>query len=398
MPDSLFSRTTCIIIAVVVVSLSGLACNKPASNSTAPAATPSAEAHEESISAPPGSEMTMTADDESSQAANTGDHADESPVGAFWLKDHDTLRVVSYNILWNNIFPHVNPTNAQRFARVVRALDPDILAMQEIGTHPGDRDKPNAPTFTADDVRKLLNTITADTPEISWHVYQGTTNVIASKYPLSMTAQKTAIGGERRLAMALVDLPDDRYNVDAYILNNHFKSAGGERNQQLRQLQADAIVNHLRDARTKGGNIDLPANTPILVVGDFNIVGGPQPLKTVITGNIIDEKTYGPDFAIDWDSTSLTDAHPTHNRTGKDDYTWRKDSSRYEPGRLDYIIYADSVLRAENSFILNPATMSEKQRTAAGLKPLDVIVGDREGEYDHLPLVVDFTIITPRNN
>ena len=85
------------------------------------------------------------------------------------------------------------------------------------------------------------------------------------------------------------------------------------------------------------------------VVGDFNIVEGLDPLNTLIDGNIFDQSTYGADSPPDWDGSSSLDARPLHNIVGPDDYTWRNDSSQFDPGRLDYVIYTDSVWRRRTS-------------------------------------------------
>ena len=55
-------------------------------------------------------------------------------TGTFIDRDQATdLRVVSYNVLWNTIFPGEDPTQAAKFARVVQAIDADIWNLQEIG-------------------------------------------------------------------------------------------------------------------------------------------------------------------------------------------------------------------------------------------------------------------------
>lgn len=59
------------------------------------------------------------------------------------------------------------------------------------------------------------------------------------------------------------------------------------------------------------------------VIGDLNMVGGPQPLDTLLNGDIVDESTYGADSSPDWDGSALTDAHPLHNAAVTADYTWQ---------------------------------------------------------------------------
>lgn len=309
-------------------------------------------------------------------------------TGTFIDRQQSTdLRVVSYNVLWDTIFADVDSIQAAKFERVVQAIDADIWNLQEIG----DPFCGGCIPKDADDVRDLLDTL-APLSSGSWHVHQGNDNVIASKYPLSMTATDTSPSGDRGQAIALVDLPDADFDVDFYFMNNHYKCCGDEggSEDQQRQQQSDAIVNWLRDARTPGGFVDLPSGTPFAVLGDLNMVGGLQPLQTLLDGNIIDEFTYGTDSPPDWDGSNLTDVHPMHNATDPNFYTWRNDNSRFDPGILDFVIYSDSVVDVANNFVLNTVTMSAADRLATGLQEFD-ITADLVGEwYDHLPLIVDF--------
>jgi len=291
------------------------------------------------------------------------------------------LRVVSYNVMFDSIFPDQNPAQAEKFVRVIRALDPDILNLQEIK-------RPE------EDVLTLMNQVSPLGGSKSWHVHQGRNNVIVSKYPLTEKATDTIPAGQRGQAIALVDLPDDRYQIDLYIMNNHYKCCGdsGGPEDQKRQKQSDAIVNWICDARTTGGKIDLPSNTPIIVCGDLNLVGGLQPLNTLLNGNIIDSETFGTGCLPDWDNSELTDACPLHNATGPDTYTWRNDHSEYDPGQLDFVIYTDSCLEAVYSYVLNTAEVSPNQLSAKGLQMYDVTIDQNGEHFDHLPVIVDFQV------
>jgi endonuclease/exonuclease/phosphatase family metal-dependent hydrolase len=214
------------------------------------------------------------------------------PTGTFIdREDLLDLRLVCYNVGWNSIFPDVSANAAAKFARLMPALNPDILALQEVGLHPQDRDKSDARKWTADDVVKLMNQIAPLPKGATWHGWQGSDCVTVSKYPLKMTADTLDPPGERKLALALVDLPDEDFNVDLYILNNHFKCCDAEKNDPLRQQQSDALVAWLRDARTPGGKLDLPKATALVIVGDLNIVGSVQPIETLVRGDIQDERS-----------------------------------------------------------------------------------------------------------
>jgi endonuclease/exonuclease/phosphatase family metal-dependent hydrolase len=286
------------------------------------------------------------------------------------------LRMFTYNVNFDQIFPQVSPQNAAKFQRLIRATQPDIVNLQEISS------------YSAEDVVALMNSIAPLPAGASWFGHKGSDNVIVSKYPLSLTRTGTIPAGDRGQAIAMVDLPDQQYARDFYLLNNHYKCCGGF--DHRRQEQSDAIVNWLRDARTAGGFVELPGHTAMAVVGDLNIVDGLGPLNTLITGDILDEVTYGPDSPPDWDGSSNLDARPLHNILGPDDYTWRNDSSPFDPGRLDYVIYSDNILDGANQYVINTTTMALADLIAADLQLNDVVLDPTAGQFDHLPLITDF--------
>lgn len=306
----------------------------------------------------------------------------------------EDLRVVSYNILNNSIFPDVNLIQAQKFGRVVNALDADIWNLQELTRPPSD-------------VVDLLNGLQPLPGGATWHAHVGGDNTIVSKYPLSLTATTTipngSLGFFDQVGLALVDLPDATFPADLYIMNGHFKCCGNNISPDIpsseefqRQEEADALANWMRDARTPGGFIDLPAETPMMVVGDLNIVNDPgllDPLGTLLSGDIFDEATFGPDSPPDWDGTSLADAHPLHNVGGPADYTWRNDLGSFDPGRLDYILYTDSILEEAHKFVLNTVDMTAGELAATGLQEFDITVDLVGQRFDHLPVVVDFRFL-----
>ena len=286
------------------------------------------------------------------------------------------LRVVSYNIFNDAIFPPSDdPFNdvPERFRRVVNALQPDVLAVQEI------RD------FTASETAALLDSVAPLPGGANWHAHKNSDNVILSRFPFLLT---TSQAGH---ADALIDLPDADYAQDFFVLNDHLPCCS---NEVDRQFEADRIVRWIDDARSPGGSITLPDETPFVLLGDFNIVGSGQPLDTLVTGDIINT-FIGPDSPPDWDGTPLTDSRPLHNASGPNDYTWRNDTSRFPPGRLDYILYSDSVVETANSFVLNTTILSASERLATGLQSNDVLINAGSGFFDHLPVVVDFRLAAP---
>jgi hypothetical protein len=126
------------------------------------------------------------------------------------------------------------------------------------------------------------------------------------------------------------------------------------------------------------------------VLGDLNIVEGPQPLETLLDGNIVNNALFGPDSPPDWDGSRNADAFPLHNGAGPESYTWRNDLEPFDPGRLDYITYTDSALRLGKRFVLNTVAMSDALLASTGLQRFDAILDNVGQNYDHLPVVVDF--------
>ena len=186
--------------------------------------------------------------------------------------------------------------------------------------------------------------------------------------------------------MALIDLPDQMFARDAYILGVHFKCCHTNGSEDIkRQKSADAIATWMGDARFAGNNINLPFGTPMILTGDMNLVGGPQPELTLISGDVVEETDYCPDVKGDWDNTNLLDLVPVDPNTG-DDFTWQG-SGWYEPSNLDRIMVTESVLNIGNNFIFNTDTMSQQELKLLGVNESDTW---QSVTSDHLPIVMDF--------
>ncbi len=288
---------------------------------------------------------------------------------------------MSWNVDYDHIFPAVDATRAAKFVRVFNAVSPDVLCLQEIYNH------------SQSQLKTLMDSVQPlGTPD-GWYVYVDTNggNAIVSKYSLSLQQDNPVVHGSGNCGMALIDLPNAQFSQDLYMMNVHYKCCNGFDTQ--RQSSSDGMVNWMRDARTAGGSITLPTGTPMIVMGDLNLVQSPQPLTTLLDGNVQDNVTFGADSAPDWDGSNNSVLTPFHNVTGSDTYTWRNDGSSFAPSRLDFITYTDSVLNSTHSFILNTTTMTAGDLTATGLQLLDSCFDNIGSEFDHLPLVADFTVV-----
>jgi hypothetical protein len=299
-----------------------------------------------------------------------------TPTGTFLDRTNiSDLRVATWNVYNDSVFT----TRQAKFDRVADAVDADVWCFQEMYSH------------TPAQTKTLMDTVRPLGTSSGWHVYQSGEHAIASKFPLSMGRNDTAPVGYRPIAMALSDLPDSRFTNDLYLMDVHYRCCGDTANDPFRQKQSDALVNWMHDARTPGGTITLPAGTAMAVLGDYNLVGGPQPLNTLLDGNIIDNTTYGADSAPDWDGGTNADAFPRHNNDpAGPTWTWRNDNDVFAPGRLDFVTWTDSVLASPKRFVLNSFSMTAADRAAVGMQQYDTLLDNVGANYDHLPVVIDF--------
>jgi len=277
------------------------------------------------------------------------------------LLEKTGTRLVSYNTLNTGI---LEQDRQSKFQRILQALNPDIIALQEHS-----------------EWNEIGDIISSWFPEDTW--YQGYTFrdlVVLSKYPI--INQANLINSERTMCALLQT--DDPINPYLLILNSHFSCCD---NDDDRQDQVDELVQVLREWRLNdNGPFELPEGTPMFHVGDFNFVGYREQIETVSAGDIQDEATYGIDYPLDWDGTAITDlfSRHTHKRMA---YTWRSDGSSFNPGKLDYVLYTDSNLSILNHFVLNTLAMPDSV-----LNEWELEAEDTNEASDHLPRIVDFMV------
>jgi exonuclease III len=307
-------------------------------------------------------EVSQTGDrvpDEGSLAVVVSDAPPAPPLAvSLERRDPNDVRVLTWNVLFDGLFKRPAP-----FLRVLRAIDPDVICFQEIWSH------------TA---REAADQVSLALPGTTWYGESTTEGLVVSRYPFLETGAIDKAGNY----WALVDLPDDRYSADISVVSAHPPCCDKEKE---RQNELDAVAAWLRDLVTPGGR-DLPAGTPIVVAGDMNLVGGANQVRTLVAGEIADETTFGPSHPADWDLTPLSDAEPRH-AGGRDTFTWRDAGSSFAPGRLDYIVYSDSVARVGNAFVL-----ATEELDAATLERYGLRADDTVAASDHLPVVVDLTL------
>jgi len=285
------------------------------------------------------------------------------PPVALERREEDGIRILTWNVLFDGLFKRPAP-----FLRVLRAIDPDVICFQEVWSH------------TA---RHAADQVSLAIPEATWHGAHTTDGLIVSRYPF-LDARAIDEAGNY---WALVDLPDDRFAVDLSVVSAHPPCCD---NEVGRQEQLDGIAAWLRDLAAPGG-AGVPYGTPTVVAGDMNLVGGASQVETLLAGTIANEEAYGPSHPADWDGTPLADADPRH-AGGTENHTWRSARDSFAPGKLDYVVYSDSVLKLGNAFVLATEELSEADLRRYGLRRNDTVEAS-----DHLPVVADLIPIDGRS-
>lgn len=282
------------------------------------------------------------------------------PITLERLNESD-LRVVSYNTLNEGILDN---DRRDHFKRILQTIDPDIIALQEHS-----------------DWNEIYDIIQSWFPQDQWYAsWTYRDLVILSRFEIIHDAN--IISSDRTMA-ALLDT-ENELGKNLLIFNSHLSCCD---NDEDRQQQVDEFSSLWRDwIKEESGPFELEEGTPFIHLGDFNYVGFSQQVETIKNGDIINESDYGSDFLPDWDSTGIVDlfSRQTHKRMG---YTWRKDGSSFNPGKLDYIFYSDASIDTGKHYILNTLAMDQ-----GTLDNYNLQFDDTQEASDHLPLVFDIVV------
>jgi endonuclease/exonuclease/phosphatase family metal-dependent hydrolase len=295
--------------------------------------------------------------------------SDVAPTLSLAKTDPEDIRVTGWNVQNDGLFDGGSSAAAQN--RLLDAIDPDVLILCEVWNH------------DANETRAIIEQHLPSGVGENWYsVKRDNGNVIVSRFAITDSWE---VNPGYRITAALLEL-GAAYPTDLLVIANHWRCCTADND---RQEEADSVIEFLADARTPGGVITLPADTPIVLAGDFNLVGWRQQLETILTGDIINQGLYGPDSPPDWDGTDLA-VPPSRHPDGRAGDTWRNPFSSFYPGVLDWIFYTDSAATLKNHFILETRTMLAATLSANGL-----FSGDTFTSSDHAPRVADFSLVDP---
>lgn len=277
--------------------------------------------------------------------------------------DSQFLRFMTWNIRRDDLF---EPSLFDEYSRILKAIDPDIITFQEVYDH------------NSEDLKTLMESILPSEEGEEWFTFREANDIaLASRYNIIGNWLPSKNSGNRAF---LIDL-SPVYTKNLLVVGVHPPCCA---NDAGRQNEVDAMMAFLREEMQGGGAFQLDPGTPVIFAGDFNFVGDKRQLETMLTGDIMDNATWGADFAPDWDGTLLRDAVPRHSRLSQT-YTWQNEFSPFSPGRLDFIIFTDSAIDMEKSYVLRTEEMIPDSLSKYGLLSEDTRLAS-----DHLPVVADF--------
>ena len=265
------------------------------------------------------------------------------------------IRLVSWNVFFAR--PLANP---EPFARIFRALNPDIIMLQE---------------WEKVDGRSLAAWFDTHVPrETPWHALTSTGWGVAlvSRTPLA------------RLGLAKVARPDgapaDDFRPDeslrvvaartdtvlgpVEIASIHLRCCGYAGSWQDRARVAEVRTIH----RMLSSAFDAQASIRV-VGGDFNLVGSREPLEVLSAGL----GRGGGDLLPARTPLVGDQAH----------HTWRDPRSRFTPGRLDWILYDGAAAVEAESFVFDTRGLRPEALAQANLELTDSDVSD------HFAVVLD---------
>ena len=276
-------------------------------------------------------------------------------------RHEDDIRIVTYNNLNEGM---IDPEREPHFRRILQALDPDVIAIQEHW-----------------EWNEIDDVVQSWFPDEQWYAsWTYRDLVVLSRFPILNDAN--LISSERTMC-TLLDT-EDELGKNLLVINSHLSCCGSN---DARQEQVDEFMGLWRSWLTDGnGPFELENETPFVHVGDFNFVGYRQQVETIRIGDIMNENNYGEDFLPDWDSTEIVDlfSRHTHKRMG---YTWRSDGSSINPGKLDYVFYSDATIDTGKHYTLNTLAMDTESLAEYGLE-----WDDTQEASDHLPRVFDISL------
>src|SRR6056297_1766777 len=286
-------------------------------------------------------------------------------AGTLPTRADGTLRIMSVNVRRGGPLEEPEP-----LARIVTAVDPDVVLLQEWDQ----RDSQDARSSAAR-TAALAHWFDTHVPgERPWRARRSQAHGVAivARHELSR------LGPDRVFFSppAEADSPDLRTvryiaaRVDSplgpvAVASIHLSCCGAPGSVEDRERAAQAAALHAAfSAAVAKTDIGM-----VVIGGDFNLVGEVRPRTVVAT-------------SLDLDGSALAVA-PALAPGDRAATTWRDPRSRFSPSQLDFLLYSDATAELRTAFVADTATLSEAALLRTGLLPDDAAFSD------HLAVVID---------
>jgi endonuclease/exonuclease/phosphatase family metal-dependent hydrolase len=290
------------------------------------------------------------------------------------------LRVLVWNVANEGI-----RDRAERFRRILAAVDADLLVLDEVGGVVGregtgqflasiDSGRTREPwRFTYGGGGGYQRTVIAartdvtELPEFQRIAFSDsmTARLLAAVPAATRERQRNSLRDGLATGGAIVSMNGKRLAVFGVDL----QSAGNAPDswQELRrQAEASMVRDVARSAIKAHGPVDA-----VIAAGDHNLVATWRPLTTL--GEI--------GIAVGRRPLSVAEVLQLDGATAA---TWDGNGGQFPPGRLDWLSYSDATLQVLGGFVFDVADLGERWRVAHHLEP-----DDSRKSSDHRPVVVD---------
>ena len=288
------------------------------------------------------------------------DEPGTTPVVSIPRCPADAIRLMSWNVRFGGLLEQKD-----RAGRILKALQPDIILLQEL-----------VDEQTAVAVASFLDE-TLGTRGGAWQVGASPAgsrlrSMVAARgmAPPEMVNMIRMQTDESRFVRAVamkIDLGNERRLLACSIHLRCCGSVGGKEDLQ-RVEEASMIQRSLEQLLEEWGCQD------IVIGGDLNLVGSRLPLQVLATG-------------LDPSGGDLEIAHPLQ-LDGDSLATWADPSgnaaSAFTPGRLDWLLYSGSSLESLQAFILDTSDLSMQ-----ALDEYQLEAEDAPLLSDHFPVILD---------
>lgn len=371
----------------------------------------------------------------------------DPPAGEYGKEVPTDLRVMTWNV--EDALCRTNDKtestgiveNWEACARIVAALKPDVLLIQEAADNSG-----NGTGSGADSQTQLATVLDLFVnggsdpfeggavsayvrkydPSLSYpYIYASTDtdgfnrNALISRYPFAdlngdgkslasdmpiLLGDKYATGfdgGIRGWINAEIDLPDATYAGDLVIGNSHFK-AGGSSSDQNQRIKAAQNIAYFIDHMYNGAGTGTP--DPNSVIFDSPTITQLLDEDTVVItgGDLNQDESGGSKGPVAWVAEAAVAGGMTDgtDRDGTDmeydaatDPFTGNDATIGSSSKLDYLLWQDSIASTRRQFVFNTSTVNG----GGGQLPPEIIGaffpnGLSSLAADHRPVVVDFIL------